>query len=452
MNTIHTHYDNLKVARDAPIEVIRAAYKSLSQKYHPDKNPNDPKASHIMSIINTSYDVLSDPIKKHEYDLWLADQESPQEPLYAQPANANITPELRPWSRYFAKFLDGIIGFLIAAVFFALFTYSSDDAWLRIVALCLAVLLFVWLEAIQISKFGTTLGKAILGITVAKENGTLLSFDESLKRTFLSYLRSGMGLPLISIFMHIYQYNELMKNGVTSWDRELKVLVKCSKVGLWRWVMVVPVCLLAWVVVSIGGKTINNSDITVAQQSSQTVRTTTNQNPKTTPIVRVDDIPQTSGVPSQAIQKEADKLTQEFIDGTQGMDAVVKQQALDQTLNQMRQLHGKEVADIFYKQAYADTLRQSNTLPNSQFSQEQCTQKLKDFGYYLKISQECQFEKHKSDYDLKKLNQGCNKSKDEIETILKTLFNTINAKQAQQGKSAFCASEWEYYNKLDTQP
>lgn len=41
MKKIHTHYDNLKVARIAPPEVIRAAYRTLSQKYHPDKNPGN---------------------------------------------------------------------------------------------------------------------------------------------------------------------------------------------------------------------------------------------------------------------------------------------------------------------------------------------------------------------------------------------------------------------------
>ena len=31
MVKMHTHYDNLKVARMAPQEVVRAAYKALSQ-------------------------------------------------------------------------------------------------------------------------------------------------------------------------------------------------------------------------------------------------------------------------------------------------------------------------------------------------------------------------------------------------------------------------------------
>jgi hypothetical protein len=56
MAKIHTHYDNLKVSRHAPQEVIRAAYKALSQKYHPDKNPGDerPPASWRSSIPPTT--------------------------------------------------------------------------------------------------------------------------------------------------------------------------------------------------------------------------------------------------------------------------------------------------------------------------------------------------------------------------------------------------------------
>jgi hypothetical protein len=70
-----THYDNLKVARDAPVEVIHAAYRTLSRKYHPDTNQDDPKAAEIMAIINASYRVLSDPEKRREHDVWIAGRE-----------------------------------------------------------------------------------------------------------------------------------------------------------------------------------------------------------------------------------------------------------------------------------------------------------------------------------------------------------------------------------------
>ena len=75
MAKIHTHYDNLKVSRQAPQEVIRAAYKALSQKYHPDKNPGDEKAARIMAIVNTAYNILSDPMRRKEHDEWIAAEE-----------------------------------------------------------------------------------------------------------------------------------------------------------------------------------------------------------------------------------------------------------------------------------------------------------------------------------------------------------------------------------------
>jgi curved DNA-binding protein CbpA len=78
MERIYTHYDNLKVARDAPPEVIRAAYKSLAHKYHPDRNQNNPGASRIMSLINIAYEELSDPVKRGLYDEWIREQEKLQ--------------------------------------------------------------------------------------------------------------------------------------------------------------------------------------------------------------------------------------------------------------------------------------------------------------------------------------------------------------------------------------
>lgn len=72
---VHTHYYNLKVARSAPPEVICAAYKSLSQKYHPDKNPGNAEAVRIMAILNASYEVLSNSDKRKEHDVWIAKQE-----------------------------------------------------------------------------------------------------------------------------------------------------------------------------------------------------------------------------------------------------------------------------------------------------------------------------------------------------------------------------------------
>jgi DnaJ-class molecular chaperone len=74
MDQAHTHYDILKVARDAPAEVVRAAYKALSQRYHPDKN-NDAEAVEVMRHLNAAYAVLSDPNARQDYDWVLSTSE-----------------------------------------------------------------------------------------------------------------------------------------------------------------------------------------------------------------------------------------------------------------------------------------------------------------------------------------------------------------------------------------
>ncbi|MBI1811381.1 MAG: J domain-containing protein [Nitrospirae bacterium] len=79
MGKIRTHYDNLKVARNAPQEVIRAAYRTLSQKYHPDINPKTQEAHRIMGILNAAYEILSDPIKRKDYDERIAKIEAERE-------------------------------------------------------------------------------------------------------------------------------------------------------------------------------------------------------------------------------------------------------------------------------------------------------------------------------------------------------------------------------------
>lgn len=75
MRKFYSHYDNLKVARDAPPEVIRAAWRSLCAKYHPDRHPDDPEAARVMTLINAAHDVLSDPVRRQEHDEWIASVE-----------------------------------------------------------------------------------------------------------------------------------------------------------------------------------------------------------------------------------------------------------------------------------------------------------------------------------------------------------------------------------------
>jgi curved DNA-binding protein CbpA len=72
---IKTHYETLRVARDAPGDIIRAAYKSLVQKSNADQNPGT-DTSRSMKAIHDAYAVLSNPVQRAEYDRRLLERES----------------------------------------------------------------------------------------------------------------------------------------------------------------------------------------------------------------------------------------------------------------------------------------------------------------------------------------------------------------------------------------
>lgn len=63
------HYDILEVSPKASAEVIRAAYKSLMQRNHPDKNADALESTTARAaLIAQAYAVLSDPQQRRSYD------------------------------------------------------------------------------------------------------------------------------------------------------------------------------------------------------------------------------------------------------------------------------------------------------------------------------------------------------------------------------------------------
>lgn len=64
------YYDVLGVKKDASAKEIKAAFRRLARKHHPDVNPGDKSAEQRFKEINEAHDVLSDPAKRAKYDRW----------------------------------------------------------------------------------------------------------------------------------------------------------------------------------------------------------------------------------------------------------------------------------------------------------------------------------------------------------------------------------------------
>jgi len=68
MGSNRDYYDILGLKRGAGENELKAAYRKLVKRYHPDANPDDAGAKEKITEINEAYAVLSDPQKREEYD------------------------------------------------------------------------------------------------------------------------------------------------------------------------------------------------------------------------------------------------------------------------------------------------------------------------------------------------------------------------------------------------
>lgn len=100
-------YDILGVQKTADEAAIRAAYRKLAKRHHPDVNPGKPDAAERFKEISAAHDLLSDKDKRARYDRGELDaagnEVPPQRPFYRDYSetpgrekyrgNAGINPE-----------------------------------------------------------------------------------------------------------------------------------------------------------------------------------------------------------------------------------------------------------------------------------------------------------------------------------------------------------------------
>jgi len=68
MTAKRDYYDILGVAKNADLGQVKKAYRQKALEFHPDRNQHDPEAEEKFKEASEAYEVLSDPLKRKEYD------------------------------------------------------------------------------------------------------------------------------------------------------------------------------------------------------------------------------------------------------------------------------------------------------------------------------------------------------------------------------------------------
>ncbi len=129
-------------------------------------------------------------------------------------------PQVRPWVRFFARSID-MFAFSAVAGFTVGFLYTPASRMNEYVFGIMLSIIYIFLEPIMLSTWGATPGKALLNISLRREDGSKLSYSEGLNRSFHVWLKGcGAGVPIVALFTQLRAYNRLKNEGKTSWDRE----------------------------------------------------------------------------------------------------------------------------------------------------------------------------------------------------------------------------------------
>lgn len=155
-----------------------------------------------------------------------------------------------PWRRFFARTIDL---WLVAIVFgftigLALEPKSELSKLIEnnAIASIIFTLLLIPLEGFFLGMFGTTLGKALYGISVRQNSDEPLTIRQSFWRASAACFRGmGLGIPIVYLFTAYSAYKSLLKNGVTTWDDEGAFKIEHSPFGWSR------ICVLGltWVAI-----------------------------------------------------------------------------------------------------------------------------------------------------------------------------------------------------------
>ena len=111
------YYDILEIKENASIEVIKAAYKTLAKKYHPDNwRGQEDFANQRFVEIGKAYEVLSDEALRKQYDEKLRQDKNISSGQNAQTFNAHNDEDVTNKRKDKPQKQDGIVKSFMKAI------------------------------------------------------------------------------------------------------------------------------------------------------------------------------------------------------------------------------------------------------------------------------------------------------------------------------------------------
>ena len=159
-------------------------------------------------------------------------------------SNTFLVSDTHPWRRFFARMVDTWTTYFVPG--FALGFVLGDFNLPAFLLLLIGVVMSLFIEAGLISLFGATPAKWLFGIRVVHPDGSLLTFDDALNRSFLVFVQGlGFCIPFIAPFTQLFAYRRLTKTGTTSWDASSNAVVHHEKLDLLQTLVCIVAVLVA---------------------------------------------------------------------------------------------------------------------------------------------------------------------------------------------------------------
>ncbi|MFC1513102.1 RDD family protein [Thermodesulfobacteriota bacterium] len=148
----------------------------------------------------------------------------------------------RPWVRFWARGIDmGVFGILVAIMctfLWSIDVFNSNPNMAIWLFLLMSVGLFPFWQALCLNEFNTP-GKALLKVTVRKQDGGRLTLEEAIRREFsVLFFGQFLQLPILCLFPMGYWHKVLKNGGQARWDKSGNISVSHGEIVFARWATV----------------------------------------------------------------------------------------------------------------------------------------------------------------------------------------------------------------------